>query len=59
MNLHLTGVRACVFVAYGTVFDVNSAAQQAQKRASREMAATRGGLADETATVYLAVLSLP
>jgi 2-haloacid dehalogenase len=30
MNLNLTGVRACVFDAYGTLFDVNSAAQQAQ-----------------------------
>ena len=31
MNLNLTGVRVCVFDAYGTLFDVNSAAQQAQK----------------------------
>jgi len=30
MNLNLTGVRACVFDAYGTLFDVNSAARQAQ-----------------------------
>jgi 2-haloacid dehalogenase len=30
MNINLTGVRACVFDAYGTLFDVNSAAQQAQ-----------------------------
>jgi len=30
MNLHLTGVRACVFDAYGTLFDVYSAGQQAQ-----------------------------
>jgi 2-haloacid dehalogenase len=30
MNLNLTGVRACVFDAYGTLFNVNSAAQQAQ-----------------------------
>jgi 2-haloacid dehalogenase len=30
INLSLTGVRACVFDAYGTLFDVNSAAQQAQ-----------------------------
>jgi 2-haloacid dehalogenase len=30
INLNLTGVRACVFDAYGTLFDVNSAAQQAQ-----------------------------
>jgi len=25
------GIRACVFDAYGTLFDVNSAAQQAQE----------------------------
>jgi 2-haloacid dehalogenase len=31
MNLNLTGVRVCVFDAYVTLFDVNSAAQQAQK----------------------------
>lgn len=30
LNLNLTGVRVCVFDAYGTLFDVNSAAQQAQ-----------------------------
>ena len=30
MNLRLTGVRACVFDAYGTLFDVYSAGQQAQ-----------------------------
>ena len=30
MPLRLTGVRACVFDAYGTLFDVNSAASQAQ-----------------------------
>jgi 2-haloacid dehalogenase len=30
MNLNLTDVRVCVFDAYGTLFDVNSAAQQAQ-----------------------------
>ena len=29
-NPNLSGVRACVFDAYGTLFDVNSAAQQAQ-----------------------------
>lgn len=28
--LHLTGIRACVFDAYGTLFDVNSAAAQAK-----------------------------
>jgi 2-haloacid dehalogenase len=27
-DLHLTDIRACVFDAYGTLFDVNSAAQQ-------------------------------
>ena len=30
MNPHHTNVRACVFDAYGTLFDVNSAARQAQ-----------------------------
>ena len=29
-SLHLTGIRACVFDAYGTLFDVNSAAAQAK-----------------------------
>ena len=29
-NLRLTGIRACVFDAYGTLFDVNSAAAQAK-----------------------------
>src|SRR5689334_3953326 len=28
--LRLTGIRACVFDAYGTLFDVNSPASQAQ-----------------------------
>jgi 2-haloacid dehalogenase len=27
-DLNLTGIRACVFDAYGTLFDVNSAAEQ-------------------------------
>jgi 2-haloacid dehalogenase len=31
MNHYLTGIRACVFDAYGTLFDVNSPAQQAQE----------------------------
>ena len=30
MNINLTGVQACVFDAYGTIFDVNSAAEQTQ-----------------------------
>src|ERR1700737_3020651 len=30
MDLNHTNVRACVFDAYGTLFDVNSAARQAQ-----------------------------
>jgi len=30
MNVNLTGIRACVFDAYGTLFDVNSAAQRTQ-----------------------------
>jgi 2-haloacid dehalogenase len=30
MNVNLTGIRACVFDAYGTLFDVNSAAEQTQ-----------------------------
>ena len=30
MNVHLTGIRACVFDAYGTLFDVNSAAELTQ-----------------------------
>ncbi len=29
-QLRLTGIRACVFDAYGTLFDVNSAAAQAK-----------------------------
>lgn len=29
-DLRLTGIRACVFDAYGTLFDVNSAAEQAK-----------------------------
>ncbi len=29
-TLHLTGIRACVFDAYGTLFDVNSAAARAK-----------------------------
>jgi len=29
-SLRLTGIRACVFDAYGTLFDVNSAAAQAR-----------------------------
>ena len=30
MNVNLTGIRACVFDAYGTLFDVNSAAERTQ-----------------------------
>jgi hypothetical protein len=30
MNVNLTGIRACVFDAYGSLFDVNSAAQRTQ-----------------------------
>jgi 2-haloacid dehalogenase len=30
MNINLTGIRACVFDAYGTLFDVNSAAERTQ-----------------------------
>ena len=30
INVNLTGIRACVFDAYGTLFDVNSAAQRTQ-----------------------------
>jgi 2-haloacid dehalogenase len=30
MKVNLTGIRACVFDAYGTLFDVNSAAEQFQ-----------------------------
>lgn len=31
MNRKFTGIRACVFDAYGTLFDVNSAAQRSQE----------------------------
>jgi 2-haloacid dehalogenase len=31
MNRKITGIRACVFDAYGTLFDVNSAAQRSQE----------------------------
>ena len=31
MNVNLTGLRACVFDAYGTLFDVNSAAERTQE----------------------------
>jgi len=30
MNVNLTGIRACAFDAYGTLFDVNSAAERTQ-----------------------------
>jgi 2-haloacid dehalogenase len=30
MSIDLTGIRACLFDAYGTLFDVNSAAERAQ-----------------------------
>jgi len=30
INVNLTGIRACVFDAYGTLFDVSSAAQRTQ-----------------------------
>ncbi|OGA49089.1 MAG: hypothetical protein A3G24_11685 [Betaproteobacteria bacterium RIFCSPLOWO2_12_FULL_62_13] len=38
--LRLTGIRACVFDAYGTLFDVNSAAAQAKD------AVAESGIAD-------------
>src|ERR1700693_6627152 len=31
MNVNLTGLRACVYDAYGAVFDVNSAAERTQE----------------------------
>ena len=54
MNVNLTGIRACVFDAYGTLFDVNSAAERTPRRASRQMAAVGRGLASKTTTVHLA-----
>ena len=44
MNLHLTGVRACVFDAYGTLFDVYSAGQQAQNLLNEINLVTTGNL---------------
>ena len=31
MNVNLTGLRACVFDAYGTLFDVSSAAERTRE----------------------------
>jgi 2-haloacid dehalogenase len=38
MNVNLAGLQACVFDAYGTLFDVNSAAERAQDAAVYESA---------------------